>query len=130
MRRARAAWGLLTSDDEKWRLQAACRGEDPTWWELTPGNKHTGPYRQAHQICASCPVWRDCLQMAERTGSEGLIFGGVDFGGAHSGRARAVFYANCRRCGRTYGARNRLQTFCSPACRVLHVKDTKQKTVA
>lgn len=47
-------------DTDQWRRQAACRGIDPDLFHPEQGES-TAP---AKAVCASCPVWRDCLSYA------------------------------------------------------------------
>lgn len=55
-----------------WPVQAACRGEP----EETFFPQSGGPvYRQARQICARCPVRRECLDDALRVELPSLRFG-------------------------------------------------------
>jgi hypothetical protein len=93
-RMSRTAWGLDTSDDQhQWRVYAACRGYDPSWWDLV-GKKFTDSNRKAQEICRSCPVRSECADMAASTGSWGVILAGV----AHYGgdRARTTVGAGSR----------------------------------
>lgn len=62
--------------DGGWRLQAACRGR---WqlYDLAPGPGATSAVARlwCHDICAACPVWRDCLIDALATDDEGYRAG-------------------------------------------------------
>lgn len=65
---------------EDWTSLAACRepGVDPEWF-FPVGE--TGPARRdvmaAKAVCARCPVARDCLAWALRTGEPAGIWGGT-----------------------------------------------------
>jgi WhiB family redox-sensing transcriptional regulator len=65
-------------DEDGWRAQAACRGEDP---ELFFPIGSTGPVlaqiTQAKQVCARCPVREACLDFALDTGQAYGIWGGL-----------------------------------------------------
>lgn len=104
----------LQLDRDNWRLQAACRGHDPEMWSLT-GGWHGQTYQAAHQICDSCPVQAQCLQMAVNTGSWGLIFGGQDF--TKPSEARPPQWARCEQCLKTYQQQVSWSRHCSPNCR-------------
>jgi hypothetical protein len=82
----RTAWGLDTDtpDLHEWRLHAACRGYDPSWWDLV-GRKFTAENVKAREICAGCPVKDECEAMGKATGSWGVILAGT----AHYGGDRA-----------------------------------------
>jgi len=106
------ATAAATSPD--WRLAAACRGHDPEMWSLSAGNRGQ-QYRAAHEICDSCPVTADCYDMAVRTGSWGLIYGGVDFDKPR--HRMPLQLRKCWRCGNTYQPRVESSRYCSAQCR-------------
>ncbi|NKZ90485.1 hypothetical protein GS966_11125 [Rhodococcus hoagii] len=48
-----------------WRLSGKCAGADPQAYEtanLTPGHED----EEARELCAGCPVWRQCAEEAFR----------------------------------------------------------------
>jgi WhiB family transcriptional regulator, redox-sensing transcriptional regulator len=61
-----------------WQLEAACRTEDP---ELFFPVGQSGPaklqVRRAMEICAGCPVRRDCLSDALAAGDTSGVWGGT-----------------------------------------------------
>lgn len=58
-----------------WLANAACRTEDPD--TMFPGDNATR-IADAKRVCAKCPVWRDCLSDALRTGdNEWGVRGGL-----------------------------------------------------
>jgi Transcription factor WhiB len=70
--------------DTAWRNHAACAGTDPNDWVWIPGHKHKDARKAAKlkEICATCPVSRQCLEaeldaMRNGEGSYG-VFGGTD----------------------------------------------------
>ena len=70
--------------DTAWRNHAACAGTDPNDWVWIPSHKHKDARKAAKlkEICATCPVSRQCLEaeldaMRNGEGSYG-VFGGTD----------------------------------------------------
>lgn len=68
----------MVVDDQAWREQAACRGEQP---ELFFPVGTSGPalrqIEQAKEICRSCPVIAQCLAAALANGEDAGIWGGT-----------------------------------------------------
>lgn len=62
----------------EWMDQAACRSHDPELF-FPAGNigKALPKLRQALSVCGQCPVRRDCLEFAFRTGQEYGVWGGA-----------------------------------------------------
>lgn len=53
-------WG--NEDENGWRFQAACRGEDPNIFFPEVGDWKS--VREAKAICSTCPVKAECLKFA------------------------------------------------------------------
>jgi WhiB family transcriptional regulator, redox-sensing transcriptional regulator len=72
-------WTQATWNSGSWRLDAACRDEDPT--RFFPVGA-TGPaievVEEAKAICARCPVAQECLMFAVTTNQEYGVWGGLD----------------------------------------------------
>jgi WhiB family redox-sensing transcriptional regulator len=68
-------------DSIDWRRSAACRFENPELFfpvsGVGPGARQTG---QAKAVCARCPVWVRCLDVALESGLDHGIFGGMTEG--------------------------------------------------
>jgi WhiB family redox-sensing transcriptional regulator len=73
------AWTQSTWNAEGWRIDAACRDEDPALF-FPVGT--TGPaidvVEAAKTICAVCPVAQECLMFAVTTNQEYGVWGGLD----------------------------------------------------
>jgi WhiB family redox-sensing transcriptional regulator len=68
--------------DESWRDQAACRGEDATWF-FAPGyferrDEKDARERKAKAVCARCPASEDCLEYALRIRENHGVWGGLN----------------------------------------------------
>ncbi|MGW0696814.1 MULTISPECIES: WhiB family transcriptional regulator [unclassified Streptomyces] len=63
---------------ENWRMQAACRDEDP---ELFFPIGSTGPAivqtEEAKAVCGGCPVRELCLEWAMEHGQDSGVWGGL-----------------------------------------------------
>lgn len=60
-----------------WRLQAACRTEDPeTFFGTSRGEAGRRETETAKAICRRCPVQPQCLSWALATGQPWGIYGG------------------------------------------------------
>lgn len=61
-----------------WRKRAACRDADPELFFPVSkvDRKNQDQIRRAKNICARCPVRKECLQEAMESGDEG-VFGGT-----------------------------------------------------
>jgi hypothetical protein len=112
----RSAYDLDSDPAEAWRLDAACFGCDPDWWELI--GKETEANRMAKRICAGCPVTADCKDMADRTHSWGLIYGGKAY--YRPTRRATPQWAICARCMTAFERRAVWAKFCSDRCRIAH----------
>jgi WhiB family transcriptional regulator, redox-sensing transcriptional regulator len=71
--------------DEKWRRDAACRGEDPNLFfpaTTTTGSSATTQLADqteaAKAFCRTCPVREECLEFALINNQEAGIWGGLD----------------------------------------------------
>lgn len=69
----------MLNPDEHWTDYAACHGVDP---ELFFPIGYVGPLLErqqvmAKEVCARCPVTRDCLDWALRAGEPDGIWGGT-----------------------------------------------------
>ena len=77
-RQAEKPWATARIVHGEWRSAAACRSADP---ELFFPISVSGPAREqaaeAKTICAICPVRRECLTFALRTGQLHGIWGGT-----------------------------------------------------
>lgn len=64
--------------EEGWRSAAACRFADPDlFFPVSASGKSVAQATLAKAICASCPVRRECLEFALRTGQVHGIWGGL-----------------------------------------------------
>jgi WhiB family redox-sensing transcriptional regulator len=61
-----------------WREKAQCRGHDPETWFPLPLDHETRA--AAVSICGTCPVTRQCGELAEMHRSSSGIFAGRDWG--------------------------------------------------
>lgn len=112
----RTAHGLEAGGGLDWRIDAACRGLDPSIWDLASGRD---AYIMAHSICDDCPVRRQCEDFGRRTNAEGMIFGGVDMPNRHlSDPNRRKRIGFCAQCGNIFEGENSRQRFCGTACRI------------
>ncbi|MFB7224259.1 WhiB family transcriptional regulator [Streptomyces sp. NPDC002596] len=63
---------------ENWRMQAACRDEDP---DLFFPIGSTGPAlvqtEEAKEVCRGCPVREQCLEWAMENGQDSGVWGGL-----------------------------------------------------
>ncbi|MCX4530258.1 WhiB family transcriptional regulator [Streptomyces sp. NBC_00841] len=63
---------------ENWRMQAACRDEDP---DLFFPIGSTGPALvqtdEAKEVCRGCPVREQCLEWAMENGQDSGVWGGL-----------------------------------------------------
>lgn len=114
----RSAYDLDSDPAEAWRLDAACFGYDPDWWELI--GKETEANRMAKRICAGCPVTADCKDMADRTHSWGLIYAGEAY--YTPARPAKPLWVSCPQCMTVVESRDPRQRFCSDRCRVEHFR--------
>ncbi len=115
---ARSAWDLETDHDTDWRLAAGCRGYDPEIWSLSVG-RHSEDYKLAHKVCLGCPVQQQCEDLAVRTGSWGMIFGGRDFTTPAKISATPL-EGSCERCTKRFDTLVAWRRFCSDYCRKLY----------
>jgi len=61
-----------------WRSAAACRSCDPDlFFPLSSSGPGIEQVAQAKQVCARCPVRRECLAFALRTGQAYGVWGGL-----------------------------------------------------
>lgn len=74
----RSTYGLDAGADVDWLTRAACRGYDPEWWTVAHPADTAGRMgnRRAARICRHCPVQVECVDLARRLGSDGLIIAG------------------------------------------------------
>jgi WhiB family redox-sensing transcriptional regulator len=68
--------------DENWRHQAACRGEDATWF-FAPAyferrEEKDGRERKAKAVCARCEVRERCLEYALGIRENHGVWGGLN----------------------------------------------------
>ncbi len=61
----------------EWRLEAACRSEDPEIFFPVYTYGHPELVLKAKAICNRCPVRSDCLAFARSTRQEQGIWGGL-----------------------------------------------------
>ena len=54
--------GMPRSRDTDWHLDAVCATTDPELWFPNDGDRHAA--RRARELCATCPVARQCLEFA------------------------------------------------------------------
>lgn len=57
--------GRNPTDDEKWKLKAACRGLDPNLFFPVQGHP-ASQMEKAQSVCAQCRVNGECDEYAER----------------------------------------------------------------
>jgi WhiB family redox-sensing transcriptional regulator len=73
---------LAAQADERWQLDAACRGPDaslffaPNYFERR--EEKDGREAKAKAICARCPVREPCLGYALATGERHGVWGGLN----------------------------------------------------
>lgn len=70
----------MVDDDQDWKRQGACRGEDPELFFLPDGMRGPAKMRQvaeAKAVCVFCPVRAQCLRYALARGEFG-VWGGTD----------------------------------------------------
>jgi WhiB family redox-sensing transcriptional regulator len=65
----------MTTCNPHWRLDGACRGEDPELW--FPDRSNSTKAKQAKAICGRCPVKDPCFQWAADVGVEYGVWGGT-----------------------------------------------------
>lgn len=76
MSRGASQYGMASDVGGDWRVQAACRGEDPAKWEIQ-GDRLSQENREALDICAACPVREPCRDdMRAFTAATSIIAGG------------------------------------------------------
>lgn len=62
----------------EWRERAACRDEDPElFFPIGDGALAQAQMERAKAICARCPVVRECLAWALKTGQDAGVWGGL-----------------------------------------------------
>lgn len=66
----------LADPQDRWRLEAACRGVDTDLFFPLGERVPAAQVRQAQEVCRRCPVVSACLTWALNTGVEFGIFGG------------------------------------------------------
>jgi len=59
-----------------WMSRAACKGEDPEMFFPRYGEAEPR-HGEAVQICAGCPVWKECRQWAFDTDDRFGVLGGL-----------------------------------------------------
>lgn len=117
----RSAYGLETPrDDTHWAARAACLDHDPEAWSLKP-NVRDEAYRMAHKVCARCPVISQCYEYGVKTGSVGVILGGVDFTETGWRKKGWITEApdplvDCPHCKQRFPQKRGNQTYCSRRC--------------
>jgi WhiB family redox-sensing transcriptional regulator len=61
-----------------WQAAGACQSADPEIFFPVSGTGASAPQiQQARQVCAGCPVRRECLDWAMRSGEMHGIWGGT-----------------------------------------------------
>lgn len=80
---------------EDWLVRAACRKADPELAFAHEGSTETATF--IADYCACCPVTRECLSFARRTGQNYGVFGGLT--GADRARLRRFGTRPCEVCG-------------------------------
>ncbi|MET9470143.1 WhiB family transcriptional regulator [Streptomyces sp. NPDC006544] len=66
--------------DGRWQEDAACHGLGARLFFRPPGDRDRDPGRgeaAAREVCALCPVQRDCLRHALKTAAPAGIWGGL-----------------------------------------------------
>lgn len=73
---------LVALTNRSWELEAACRGANAPLFVPPIGYESKGRQRvresAAKQICAQCPVRRECLEYALRVDESFGIWGGLN----------------------------------------------------
>jgi hypothetical protein len=67
----------MTTCNPHWRLDGACRGQDPELW--FPKYSNSDQARQAKDICNTCSVKTQCLAWAIEQGVEFGVWGGTTY---------------------------------------------------
>jgi WhiB family redox-sensing transcriptional regulator len=76
---AAMAWSRATWNAESWRIDAACRDEDPTiFFPVGVTGPAVAVVEAAKAVCAVCPVAQECLMFAVTTNQEYGVWGGLD----------------------------------------------------
>lgn len=111
----RSGHGLDSAAEVDWRERAACRGKDPDWWELV-GGKETAGNLKARRICGGCPVSVECRELADQTGSWGMIFAGQAYSKPRYLTVTPM-QSTCKHCARPILITKAYTVYCSPLCR-------------
>ena|SRR5688572_110219 len=98
---------------ESWVADANCVGH-PTPAIFFPGrvNSHAA-FKEARQVCAECPVWRDCLKFALKNNEEDGMWGGLSIMERRLVR-RSDGVRKCRKCGLIRVFSQKAQIACDP----------------
>ena len=67
----------IDTDNAHWRLQARCQYSDPSLF--FPHSRFTQSFRVAVEICQTCPVRSQCLEVAQQSRETTGVWGGVLF---------------------------------------------------
>src|SRR5260370_38817788 len=68
----------MLSTRRHWRSAAACRFADPDlFFPVSSSGQALEQVAEAKAICARCPVRRECLAFAQRTGQLHGVWGGM-----------------------------------------------------
>lgn len=71
---------IVALEREPWRARAACLGAGTDdWFPLRPRGTSGPSETPAFEVCAGCPVRRDCFEYACRNGEQSGVWGGVEF---------------------------------------------------
>jgi hypothetical protein len=84
---------MNVNDSDRWWQQAACAGQNPTWWS----SDDRPMWQNAVRLCLSCPVRDSCLEDAVRQRDNGVIRGGMLL--VDTSRGYTVVPLICANCG-------------------------------
>lgn len=66
------------ADPDGWASQGACQRSDPElFFPVTPTGPAAVQIAQAKDVCACCPVRRECLEFALESGQKFGVWGGT-----------------------------------------------------
>jgi WhiB family transcriptional regulator, redox-sensing transcriptional regulator len=72
-------WSQARWNAEDWRIDAACRDQDPTrFFPIGTTGAAVEAIEAAKAVCAGCPVAQECLIFAVTTNQEYGVWGGLD----------------------------------------------------
>ena len=121
---------LSTPNTQRWTARAACVGYDPElWFADDASTQGREDFRDAQEICASCPVSTECLDYARKNRITDGIWGGKSREKASKKQIPRKPATVTDNCGTPIGYRShyrRGETSC-PACRQAHNDERRDR---